>query len=120
MARVRQVMAGPAAAGAGREEAGVTESTAPLTRLPDAARAAVRALLQAELAAAERRARAAGCPPEVLAELFDARRWSAVEDGRDWGYDRVEPAARRWSAVEDGQDRGHDPVDPRRVGECGG
>ncbi|MEV6872038.1 hypothetical protein [Amycolatopsis sp. NPDC051128] len=92
----------------------MTESSAPLTRLPDAARTAVRALLLAELAAAGRRARAAGCPPEVLAELFDARRRLAAESGR------VEPAVRGWSAAEDGQDRRHDPVDPGRVGECRG
>jgi len=73
----------------------VTESAAPLTRLPDAVRTAVRALLLAELAAAGRRARAAGCPPETLAELFDGRRRLAAEDG------------------------GHDSADLGWVGECG-
>jgi hypothetical protein len=59
----------------------VTEPAAPRTRLPHATRAAVRALLLAELVAAGTRARAAGCPPEVLAAIFDARRKSAAGDG---------------------------------------
>jgi hypothetical protein len=59
-------------------------------RLPDAVRAAVRALLLAELAAAGRRAQAAGCSPEVLAELFETRRCSAADDG---GHD---PADLGW------------------------
>ncbi|HET6709065.1 hypothetical protein [Amycolatopsis sp.] len=54
--------------------------TDPLPRLPEATRAAVRALLQAELTAAGRRLRAAGCPPEVLTALFEARSRS-LEDG---------------------------------------
>jgi hypothetical protein len=49
-------------------------------RLPEATRAAVRALLLAELTAAGRRATAAGCAPEVLTAVFEARRRS-VEDG---------------------------------------
>ncbi|RSM42709.1 hypothetical protein DMA12_21050 [Amycolatopsis balhimycina DSM 5908] len=60
----------------------MTEPAAPRTRLPHATRAAVRALLLAELVAAGMRARAAGCPPEVLAAVFDARRRSAAGDGR--------------------------------------
>ncbi|WP_206790519.1 hypothetical protein [Amycolatopsis sp. MtRt-6] len=54
--------------------------TDPLPRLPEATRAAVRALLLAELTAAGRRARAAGCPPDVLTALFEARSRS-LEDG---------------------------------------
>jgi hypothetical protein len=49
-------------------------------RLPDATRAAMREVLLAELTAAGARARMAGCPPEVLAAVFDARR-RAVVDG---------------------------------------
>ncbi|MEV6447792.1 hypothetical protein [Amycolatopsis sp. NPDC051716] len=52
----------------------------PCSRLPEATRAAVRALLLAELTAAGRRATAAGCAPEVLTAVFEARRRS-VEDG---------------------------------------
>jgi hypothetical protein len=40
----------------------------------------VRALLLAELTAAVRRARAAGCPPETLTAAVEARRRS-IEDG---------------------------------------
>jgi len=58
----------------------VTEPSAPCTRLPHATRAAVRALLLAELTAAGHRARAAGCTPEVLTAVFEARRRS-IEDG---------------------------------------
>ncbi|MDX3195707.1 hypothetical protein PV458_45530 [Streptomyces sp. MN03-5084-2B] len=54
--------------------------TDPSSRLPEATRAAVRALLLAELTAAGRRARAAGCSPEALTAVFEARRRS-VEDG---------------------------------------
>jgi hypothetical protein len=90
-------MAGPAEAGAGREEAGVTEASAPLSRLTDAARAAVQALLLTELTTAWSRARAAGCPPALLAEVFEAR-WSP--------------------AFVDGEGRG--PGEPGVVGECGG
>ena len=61
----------------------MTEPAAPRTRLPHATRTAVRALLLAELAAAGRRARAAGCPPEVLAAVFDARRKSAAGEPRE-------------------------------------
>ncbi|MDQ7807831.1 hypothetical protein Q5425_29195 [Amycolatopsis sp. A133] len=53
---------------------------APLSRLPEQTRAAVRALLLAELTAAVTRARAAGCPAEVLTAVFEARRRS-VEPG---------------------------------------
>ncbi|MEU5260577.1 hypothetical protein [Amycolatopsis sp. NPDC021455] len=63
-------------------------AAAPRTRLPPATRTAVHAFLLAELVAAGKRARAAGCPPEVLAALFDARRRSAAVDGRG-----VEPVA---------------------------
>lgn len=58
----------------------MTDAAAPLSTLPEATRAAVRALLLAELTAAGRRARAAGCPPEVLMALFEARGRS-LEDG---------------------------------------
>jgi hypothetical protein len=58
----------------------VTESAAPLRKLPAGTRTAVRALLLAELVAAGRRAQAAGCPSEVLAELFETRRCSAADD----------------------------------------
>ncbi|MFB9688883.1 hypothetical protein [Amycolatopsis plumensis] len=54
--------------------------TDPCSRLPEATRAAVRALLLAELTAAGRRVRAAGCSPEALTAVFEARR-RAVEDG---------------------------------------
>ena len=54
--------------------------TDPFSRLPETTRAAVRALLLAELTAAGRRARAAGCSPEVLTAVFEARRRS-VENG---------------------------------------
>ncbi|WP_410613416.1 hypothetical protein [Amycolatopsis sp. lyj-109] len=54
--------------------------TDPCSRLPEATRAAVRAALLAELTAAGRRARAAGCAPEVLTAVFEARRRS-LEDG---------------------------------------
>ncbi|WP_328646972.1 hypothetical protein OHS58_02225 [Amycolatopsis sp. NBC_00348] len=55
-------------------------------RLADATRSSLRELLIAELAAAGTRARDAGCPPEVLAELLDARSGSLTEDSR--GRDR--------------------------------
>ncbi|WP_290056131.1 hypothetical protein [Amycolatopsis solani] len=55
---------------------------APLRRIPDAARAAMRAVLLAELTAARRRAQAAGCSPEVLTRVFEARRSRLAEDGR--------------------------------------
>ncbi|MEU0532028.1 hypothetical protein [Amycolatopsis tolypomycina] len=58
----------------------MTDAAAPLSTLPEATRAAVRALLLAELTAAGRRARAAGCPPDVLTSVFDARSRS-LEDG---------------------------------------
>ncbi|MEV7094276.1 hypothetical protein AB0M80_15735 [Amycolatopsis sp. NPDC051045] len=58
----------------------MTEAATPLSRLPEATRAAVRALLLAELTAAVRRARTAGCPPEALTAAFEARRRS-VEEG---------------------------------------
>jgi hypothetical protein len=48
-------------------------------RLPDATRSALRELLLAELAGAGTRARDAGCPPEVLAEVLDVRLSSAAE-----------------------------------------
>ncbi|WP_167455318.1 hypothetical protein [Amycolatopsis kentuckyensis] len=54
--------------------------TDPCSRLPEATRAAVRALLLAELTAAGHRARAAGCTPEALTAVFEARRRS-IEDG---------------------------------------
>ncbi|UOX89844.1 hypothetical protein MUY14_04175 [Amycolatopsis sp. FBCC-B4732] len=56
--------------------------TAPLRRIPDPARAAIRALLLAELTAAHRRVEAAGCPPEVLTRVFEARRSWLTELGR--------------------------------------
>lgn len=55
-------------------------------RLADATRSSLRELLVAELAAAGTRARAAGCPPEVLAEVLDVRSGSVAEDSR--GPDR--------------------------------
>jgi hypothetical protein len=58
----------------------VTDAAAPFSRLPEPIRAAVRAVLLAELTAAGRRARAAGCSPEALTAVFEARRRS-VEDG---------------------------------------
>ncbi|WP_326959705.1 hypothetical protein [Amycolatopsis sp. NBC_01286] len=51
-------------------------------RLADATRSSLRELLIAELAAAGTRARDAGCPPEVLAELLDVRSGSLTEDSR--------------------------------------
>jgi hypothetical protein len=58
----------------------MTGSVVPPTRLPAAARAEVRALLLAELTAAGSRARAAGCPPNVLFDVLDARMCAAAED----------------------------------------
>ncbi|WP_370965911.1 hypothetical protein [Amycolatopsis sp. cg9] len=55
---------------------------APLRRIPDPARAAIRALLLAELTAARRRWQAAGCPPDVLARVLEARRNWLAEAGR--------------------------------------
>ena len=60
-------------------------SAVPPTRLPRATRVAVREVLLAELISAETRARAAGCPREVLFEALDARLRAAVEEGRDAG-----------------------------------
>ncbi|MEQ0561012.1 hypothetical protein ABJI51_18155 [Amycolatopsis sp. NEAU-NG30] len=57
----------------------MSEPAAPLMRLPDATRAAVHAVLLAELTAAGARARVAGWPPEVLAAVFDARRRVVVD-----------------------------------------
>ncbi|MEV4058163.1 hypothetical protein AB0J55_43745 [Amycolatopsis sp. NPDC049688] len=60
----------------------MTEAAAPLSRLPEPARAAVRAVLLAELTAAAERARAAGCPGEKLAAAIEARCRRVGEDGR--------------------------------------
>lgn len=46
-------------------------------------RSALRELLLAELAGAGTRARDAGCPPEVLAEVFEVRLKSAAEGAED-------------------------------------
>jgi hypothetical protein len=51
-------------------------------RLADATRSSLRELLVAELAAAGARARAAGCPPEVLTEVLGARVRSAADEAR--------------------------------------
>lgn len=61
----------------------MTEAPASLSRLPEATRASVRALLLAELTAAAERARAAGCPPEALTALSEARSRSLQADGLD-------------------------------------
>lgn len=114
---VRQGKAAPAEPGAGRKEAGVAASAVPPMRLPHATRAAVRAVLLAELLSAGTRARAAGCPPDVLFDVLDVRLRSAVEESRD-GRHVVD--ARLRSAVEDGQDGRRDPVEPGLVGESGG
>ncbi|MGW4526632.1 hypothetical protein [Amycolatopsis sp. NPDC004378] len=74
-------------------------SAVPPVRLPRATRAAVRAVLLAELTSAGMRARAAGCPPDVLFDVLGARLGLAAEDG---------------------QDGGHDPGQPGLVGEGGG
>lgn len=58
----------------------MTDAASPLSRLPEPTRTAVRALLLAELTAAGRRARAAGCPVEVLTAVFEAR-CRLVEEG---------------------------------------
>ncbi|MGW5719403.1 hypothetical protein ACWEVP_24755 [Amycolatopsis sp. NPDC003865] len=55
-------------------------SAVPPTRLAERTRAAVRAVLLAELRSAGTRARAAGCPPETLFEVLDARLGSAAEE----------------------------------------
>jgi hypothetical protein len=55
---------------------------------------AVREVLLAELVSAETRARAAGCPPDVLFEALDARLRAAVEEGRDAGL--CPPAENDW------------------------
>ena len=69
-------------------------SAVPPTRLPRATRVAVREVLLAELVSAETRARAAGCPPDVLFEALDARLRAAVEEGRDAGL--CPPAENDW------------------------
>ncbi|MFJ1765448.1 hypothetical protein ACIOD2_34340 [Amycolatopsis sp. NPDC088138] len=48
-------------------------------RLADATRSSLRDLLVAELAAAGARARDAGCPPEILAEILGTRLNSAAD-----------------------------------------
>ncbi|MEU8632238.1 hypothetical protein AB0C38_08730 [Amycolatopsis sp. NPDC048633] len=58
-------------------------SAVPPTRLPQATRADVRAVLLAELVSVETRAGAAGCPPEVLFDVLDARLRSAAAGGPD-------------------------------------
>ncbi|WP_410673298.1 hypothetical protein [Amycolatopsis sp. cmx-4-68] len=58
----------------------MTGSVVPPTRLSAAARAEVRALLLAELTAAGTRARAAGCPPDVLFDVLDARMCAVAEE----------------------------------------
>lgn len=89
-------------------------SAVPPMRLPDATRVAVRAVLLAELVSAGTRARAAGCPPEVLFDVLDARLRSAAEEGRGGGDVSAAPPC---SAAEDGQDGRHDQVEPGFVGE---
>jgi len=89
----------------------VAASAVPPTRLAARTRAAVRAVLLAELSSAGSRARAAGCPPETLFEVLDARLCAAAEEvtaGR--------PAAAR-SAAEDREHRRDDPLEPGFVGE---
>jgi hypothetical protein len=76
---VRQGKAGPAEPGTGRKEAGVAGSAVPPTRLPHTTRVAVREVLLAELVSAGTRARAAGCAPDVLFDVLDARLRSAAE-----------------------------------------
>ena len=56
-------------------------SAVPPMRLPHTTRAAVHAVLLAELLSAGTRARSAGCPPEVLSDVLEARLRSAAEDG---------------------------------------
>ncbi|MDT7799577.1 MAG: hypothetical protein QOI78_3010 [Actinomycetota bacterium] len=48
-------------------------------RLADATRSSLRDLLVAELADTGARARDAGCPPEILAELLELRLNSAAD-----------------------------------------
>ncbi|MFG1641722.1 hypothetical protein ACGFMK_15665 [Amycolatopsis sp. NPDC049252] len=48
-------------------------------RPADATRSSLRDLLVAELSAAAARAQHAGCPPEVLTELFEVRLNSAAD-----------------------------------------
>ncbi|WP_329044592.1 hypothetical protein OG738_25370 [Amycolatopsis sp. NBC_01488] len=84
-------------------------------RLPHATRAAVRAVLLAELVSAEIRTRAAGCSPEALFDVLSVRLRTVAEDGEPAGDAGL--LARPRSAAEDGQDRRHDAVDPGFVGE---
>ncbi|WP_033262527.1 hypothetical protein [Amycolatopsis vancoresmycina] len=63
----------------------MTEAAAPPSRLPEPARAAVRAVLLAELTAAAARARAAGCPGETLVAALEARCRRVGEAGRGAG-----------------------------------
>ena len=57
-------------------------SAVPPTRLPHPTRTALRAVFLAELTSARTRARAAGCPPEVLYAILAARLASAADDSR--------------------------------------
>ncbi|GLY39277.1 hypothetical protein Amsp01_053010 [Amycolatopsis sp. NBRC 101858] len=92
-------------------------SAVPPTRLPRATRVAVREVLLAELVSAETRARAAGCPPEVLFEELDARLRTAVEESRDAGSrpaagdpgDVVGPACAHPRSAAHGRDAGPRP-----------
>jgi hypothetical protein len=77
----------------------VAASAVPPMRLPHETRTAVHAVLLAALVSAGKRARAAGCPPEVLFDVLDARLRSAAEEGRG---DRDVPGARLGSAAGDG------------------
>ncbi|MEU0788724.1 hypothetical protein ABZ342_01580 [Amycolatopsis sp. NPDC005961] len=103
-------------------------SAVPPTRLPQATRVAIREVLLAELLSARTRARAAGCPPEVLFDALDARlRSAATEDCgvsiaglRSARAEEDLPGARLCSAAEDLQDGRHDPLEPGLVGESGG
>ncbi|WP_155545921.1 hypothetical protein [Amycolatopsis camponoti] len=105
-------------------------SAVPPTRLPQATRVAIREVLLAELLSARTRARAAGCPPEILFDALDARLRSAATEDRGVSCagsrsalaeeDRGLPGARLCSAAEDLQDSRHDPLEPGLVGESGG
>ncbi|SFW75985.1 hypothetical protein SAMN04489730_4026 [Amycolatopsis australiensis] len=58
-------------------------SAVPPSRFPHATRAAVHELLLAELRSAGGRARAAGCPREVVLEVLSTRVCTATGDGED-------------------------------------
>lgn len=97
-------------------------SAVPPTRLPQPTRTAVREVLLAELVSARTRARAAGCPPEVLFDVLDTRLRSAAAEeshgGRPGLDPRSCPAAHEVSAAEP-RPAGDDGRKPGVAGDAG-